>query len=81
MRVWVRVRVRVRVSNPNPNQFVLAAYARDHSAHPLVINTCGYATGLGAQLLADVLQAARPTLVVHLDKPPPARAGREQEPS
>ena len=62
-------------------EFVLAAYWRDHAAHPLVINTCGYATGLGAQLLADVLQAARPTVIVHLDKPPPARAGREQEPS
>jgi hypothetical protein len=61
--------------------FVLAAYERDFAAHPLIINTCGYATGLGAQLLADVLQAACPTVVVHLDKPPPARAGREQEPS
>ena len=61
--------------------FVLEAYRRDYAGHPLIINTCGYATGLGAQLLADVLQAACPTVVVHLDKPPPARAGREQEPS
>ena len=35
---------------------------------PLLINTCGWVSGLGAQLLADILSAAQPTHVVSLHK-------------
>ncbi|KAL1495969.1 hypothetical protein AB1Y20_014610 [Prymnesium parvum] len=37
---------------------------------PLLINTCGWVSGLGLQMLADIVAAASPTHLVVLDKSP-----------
>lgn len=36
---------------------------------PLIINTCGWISGLGGQLLADIIAAANPSHLVMLDGP------------
>ena len=46
-------------------------------APSLVVNTCGWVTGLGGQLLADVIAAASPTHIILLEGPasrPPTAA-------
>lgn len=49
----------------------IAALIAEHRAtlppRPLLINTCGWVTGLGGQLLADIAAAAAPTHLVHFE--------------
>ena len=52
-------------------QHVLAAYRARHASLPLLVNTCGYVSGLGAQLLADLIDSTQPDALVFLDRPPP----------
>ncbi|BDA42877.1 Polynucleotide 5'-hydroxyl-kinase NOL9 [Coccomyxa sp. Obi] len=45
---------------------LLTWHAAHHASTPLIINTCGWIKGLGLDLLADLLQTARPSHVVLL---------------
>ena len=72
-----------------PAQYVacVAALVAEHRATedspPLVVNTCGWVSGLGGMLLADIVAAVSPTHLVYLEAanstgppppPPPAAA-------
>ena len=45
-----------------------AVLAKARSPIPLVVNTCGWVTGLGLELLADVVAATAPTHLIVLEK-------------
>jgi polynucleotide 5'-hydroxyl-kinase GRC3/NOL9 len=68
-----------RRSRP-PSALTPDAPAADQPSMPLIINTCGWMSGLGGQLLAELIAHARPTHVVFLELASPGAAPNADPP-